>query len=142
MKERLIFFGGLLNAAFFVFHILLAMRIGAWDALPVEARALLGMSNTGSILVLLFFAAESLFYRKGLLGTTVGQTILFLVFVFYAVRAGEEVFVAPRFSPLIFISCLAVALIYLTAWVLSGRTDRPGRRERSSAPGADLKRAT
>lgn len=133
MKGRLVLLGGLFNSAFLVFHILLAVRIGAWDALPDEARALLSMFNTGSILVLFFFAAGSLIFRTDLLRTAVGQAILLLIFAFYAVRAGEEVAVAPRFSPLIFVSCLIVALVYLTAWILAGRGGRPNRRERSPA---------
>jgi hypothetical protein len=48
-----------------------------------------------------------------MLGTRLGRLVVLFVFMLYGSRAAEEIFVTPRFSPVIFIVCTLLALLYL-----------------------------
>lgn len=121
MNKALILAGGGLNALFAVLHVWLGWQIHLISNLPPGYKALLEMLNVGGTIFIAFFAYASFFCLRDLLDTALGKAVLFVVFLLYTTRAIEEVIIAPRFSPLIFVLCLIVGAIYLVALLRSGR---------------------
>jgi len=80
------------------------------------------MLNVGGVLFILFFALSSLCFAKEMLGTKLGRLVLFFVFLLYGSRAIEEIVIAPKFSPVIFVVCALLAGLYLVLYI---RTRKP-----------------
>ena len=121
MNKVLILAGGGLNALFAVLHVWLGWEIHLIRTLPPGYKALMEMLNVGGTIFIAFFAYTSFFCLRDLLGTALGKAVLFVAFLLYTSRAIEEVIIAPRFSPLIFVPCLIVGAVYLVVLVKSER---------------------
>jgi len=118
MSKALLVAGGVLNAFFFLFHLLLGYQIHHLTPVAPPYRALMEALNTGGALFILFFAYVSLFHGKELLQTGVGRVVLLLVSALYLSRAAEEFFLF-KFTPLTFGSCLLVGAIYVALFVIA-----------------------
>jgi hypothetical protein len=115
MSKRLLLIGGVFNALLTIFHIWLGWQIQLMPDLLPDYKALMQMLNVGVILMLAFATYTSLFCSGDLLTTALGKTTMLAIALFYAARAGDEIILAPEFSPAIFGVCLAVAVIYVLA---------------------------
>ena len=112
----------MVNAFFVIFHVWLGYRIHTSPGIAAGNRPLMEMLNVGGVLIILLFAVSSLCYAQEMLGTKLGRLVLLFIFLFYGSRAAEEIVIAPRFSPMIFIVCALLAALYL---VLFFRTAKP-----------------
>lgn len=118
MTRRLLFIGGVLNSAFFLFHLLLAYQISRLVQLAPPHRALMEALNAAGALFLFFFAYASFVHGKELLETGLGRVVLVLASALYLSRAAEEFFLFP-FNLAIFSSCLFVGAIYAALFVIA-----------------------
>lgn len=123
MNKRLLLVGGIFNAFFTVFHIWLGWQIQLLPGLLPEIKALMQMLNVAGILTIAFATFASFFCVEDLVGTGLGRATIILVALFYAIRAAEEIILAPEFSPVIFGVCLVVAMIYTLA--IAGTIRKP-----------------
>jgi hypothetical protein len=123
MNKRLLLVGGSFNAFFTVFHIWLGWQIQLLPGLLPEIKALMQMLNVAGILTIAFATFASFFCVEDLVGTSLGRATIILVALFYAIRAAEEIILAPEFSPVIFGVCLVVAMIYTLA--IAGAIRKP-----------------
>jgi hypothetical protein len=128
MSRILLTVGGIVNVLFGLFHIFLGWQIQIAPGLQPEARSLLQALNVGGTLMVFFLAYASLFRRTDMLSTGLGRATQVLAILLYWTRAAEEL-VLFSFTPVIFVSCLAVGGIYVAALLL-------GVRARSSEPAA------
>jgi len=101
--------GGVLNGLFALFHVWLGWRIGG-SGLPDAARGLMLALNAGGTLFIAFFAYAFLARGADLLSTGLGRATLAVCLLLYWSRAVEEIFWF-RFSPAIFVTCLAAGAI-------------------------------
>ena len=115
MSKRLFLIGGIFNALLTIFHLWLGWQIQLIPNLLPDYRALMQMLNVGVILILAFATYASWFCISDLQTTALGKTTTLLIALFYAMRAGEEIILAPEFSAVIFGVCLVVAVIYFLA---------------------------
>lgn len=113
MHRSLLVLGGLLNSILALFHVWLGWQIHLMTGLNPGHHALMEMLNAGGTLGIAFFAVGSLACAQDLLTTRLGKLLLGVVFLFYLLRAIEEILIAPRFSAVIFGVCLLIAVIYL-----------------------------
>ena len=118
MSKILLVAGGVLNALFFLFHLLLGYQIHHLGQLAPQYRALMEALNVGGVLFIFFFAYVSFFHGKELLETRLGQVVVLLVAALYLSRAAEEFFLF-RFTAAIFGSCALVAAIYIALFVIA-----------------------
>ena len=123
MSKRLLLIGGVMNGFFTVFHIWLGWQIQLIPDLLPDYKALMQMLNVGVVLVIAFATFVSFFCVRNLLTTDLGKTTMILIALFYAIRAAEEIILAPSFSPMIFGICLVVAMIYVLA--IAGAARKP-----------------
>jgi hypothetical protein len=123
MSKRLLLIGGIFNALLTIFHFWLGWQIQLIPDLAPDYKALMQMLNVGVILILVFATYASWFCISDLKTTALGKTTTLLIALFYAVRAGEEIILAPEFSAVIFGVCLIVAVIYILA--LAGALRKP-----------------
>lgn len=122
MNRILLRIGGWGNALFVVFHVWLGYHIHTSPGIAAGNRPLMEMLNVGGVLFILFFALSSLCFAKEMLGTKLGRLVLFFVFLLYGSRAIEEIVIAPKFSPVIFVVCALLAGLYLVLYI---RTRKP-----------------
>jgi hypothetical protein len=132
MNRGLLVVGGVLNVLLALFHFLLGYRIHLLTAVRPEHRALMEMLNAGGALMIVFFAVASLAFAADLLGTRLGKLVLGFVSLLYLSRAAEEIWVATRFSALIFAVCAAIGLLY-AALLLLPASSRAGATVAASA---------
>ncbi len=123
MNRILLRIGGVVNAFFVIFHIWLGYRIYKSPGFVEGNGPLLEMLNTAGVLSILFFAISSLCYAKEMLETKLGRLVVLFVFMLYGSRAAEEIFVASKFSPVIFIVCTLLALLYLFLFLRHSKTE-------------------
>lgn len=121
MSKALLIAGGILNAVFFVFHIILGYQIHQLTNLPAPYRALMEALNLGGVLFLFFFSYASFFQGKELLQTGLGRAILALAAVLHLSRAAEEFFLF-RFTVTVFVSCVLVGAIYVALFAIATKT--------------------
>ena len=138
MSRRLLFTGGILNAVFFLSHLLLGYQIYHLTDLATPYRALMEALNVGVVFFIFFLAYVSLFHGKELLETGLGRAVLILVSVLYLSRAIEE-FVLFNFSAAIFGACLFVGAIYVALLVISLQK-RPTLLGTSGVPAASARK--
>ncbi|HLP45520.1 MAG TPA: hypothetical protein VK469_06225 [Candidatus Kapabacteria bacterium] len=122
MTKRLLLTGGIVNAIFTLFHFYLHYQLYKLKNLPANLYSLLLMLNLGGILIILFFTLAFLFYSREVLGTKLGGLTLLFCSIFYGTRALEEIFLSPRFSIVIFSSCIITFLLFLMAWIMRKRS--------------------
>jgi len=80
-----------------------------------EHRALMGMLNISTALLVFFLAIGSIFFIKDVLTTRIGRFVLVVGFLLYALRAIGEVVLFPVFNVGIFVVCVIVAALYIVA---------------------------
>lgn len=112
-KNTLLTTGGILNAIFVLFHVWLGYMIHVNPAISQADRPLMEMLNVGGLLMILFIAVASLFYKKEMLTTSLGKLVSLLNIALYWSRAVEEIIISPVTKPIILISCIVLGLIYL-----------------------------
>lgn len=92
--ESVIKAGGIYNIAFVLFH-LLFWRIFNWKddlrSLSFLNRAIMQVLNLSLTLVFIIFSYISLVHTKELLSTSLGQSLLILISLFWSLRAIEQV---------------------------------------------------
>jgi hypothetical protein len=122
MNKKLLVLGGSINVLFTIFHIWLVWQLSQLTGLSPEIKSLLLMLALGGVLIIGYAAYVSLFCIKDMLTTKLGNTAMILVIVIYTSRAAEEIVLAPKFSPLIFCTCLVTAIIYVLTMVYNRKT--------------------
>ena len=122
MNRILLRVGGVVNAFFVLFHVWLGYQIHTSPGIAAGNRPLMEMLNAGGVLFILLFAISSLCYAQEMLGTRLGRTMFFFVFLLYGSRAIEEIIIAPQFSPAIFIICALLAGLYLILYCRTRKT--------------------
>ena len=116
--ESLVIIGGVLTAAFAVFH-LLFWKLFRWKtdlaSLTSLNRAIVQILNLCLTFIFVAFAYLSLVHSVELLATELGHSLLFLVAVFWYLRALEQVIFfglrKPR-SILFFLIFLVIGSLY------------------------------
>jgi hypothetical protein len=116
MNRILLRIGGWANALFVVFHVWLGYQIHTSPGIATGDRPLMEMLNAGGVLFILLFAVGSLCYAKEMLEKKLGRLVLLFVFLLYGSRAVEEIVIAPRFSPGIFVICSLLAGLYFVLY--------------------------
>ena len=104
---------GVLNAAFFAFHLLLATWIQRMPLVP-DARALMHAFNVGGLLMIGFLAYAFLFCRREL-GTRIGRGAILLGALVYLTRAAGELALFSRPSPVVVVTCVVAGALHLAA---------------------------
>ncbi|HLP46441.1 MAG TPA: hypothetical protein VK469_10860 [Candidatus Kapabacteria bacterium] len=122
MTKRLLLIGGIVNAIFTLFHFYLHYQLYKLKSLPANLYALLLMLNLGGILIILFFTLAFLVYSREVLTTKLGGLALLFCSIFYGTRALEEIILSPRFSIVIFSSCIITSLLFLVIWIMRKRS--------------------
>ena len=115
--------GGLFNLAFFLFHAFF-WQIFAWkDDLkkltPIN-RAVMQVLNLAVMFMLLIFAYISLFQMDELQTTSLGLTLIFLIALFWAIRAILQLVYFSRtklISYILFVIFVIGCLLYLIPWL-------------------------
>jgi len=122
MQKKLLLIGGVVNALFVVFHLLMGIALHKPSGLPADTHALLQMLNVGGSLFILFFTLAFLAYPVEVVNTRVGRlSLLFCVFL-YGTRAVEEIFWAPVFSPVIFSVCMVTTILFTGIFISTFRS--------------------
>ena len=118
-SETVIKIGGIYNLAFALFH-LMFWRLFRWKedlaSLTRINRAIMQVINLCLNFVFLTFAYISLFHTTELLSTSLGRTLLVLVFIFWILRAIEEIVffsLRKKISVTLLVVFVFGALIYL-----------------------------
>ena len=124
-SETVIIIGGIYNLAFVLFH-LMFWRLFRWKedlaSLTRINRAIMQVINLCLTFVFLAFAYISLFYATELLSTSLGKTLLVLIFIFWILRAVEQIVffgLRKKISVTLLVVFVFGALIYLLP-VLAG----------------------
>ena len=124
-SETVIIIGGLYNLAFALFH-LMFWRLFRWKedlaSLTRINRAIMQVINLCLTFVFLAFAYISLFHTTELLSTSLGNTLLVLIFIFWILRAIEQIVffgLRKKMSVTLLVVFVFGALIYLLP-VLAG----------------------
>lgn len=124
-SETAIIIGGIYNLAFALFH-LMFWRLFRWKedlaSLTRINRAIMQVINLCLTFVFLAFAYISLFHRTELLSTSLGNTLLVLIFIFWILRAIEQIVffgLRKKMSVTLLVVFVFGALIYLLP-VLAG----------------------
>lgn len=123
MNSILLRIGGAVNAFFVIFHVWLGYLIHTSSGIAAGDRPLLEMLNVGGVLIILLFAVSSLGYAQEILNTKLGRLVLLFIFLFYGSRAAEEIVISPKFSPMIFIVCALLAVLYLVLFYRSAKPE-------------------
>lgn len=105
-------FGGLLNAAGALFHVFLAHVVHVSNEIDQSTGALIQALNLATFLLIAFMAFASFAYRRELLETRLGRSVLVLVILLYGTRGIEEV-VLFNGSPVFLGYCALLVAIYL-----------------------------
>ena len=118
-SETVIIIGGLYNLAFALFH-LMFWRLFGWKedlaSLARINRAIMQVINLCLTFVFLVFAYISLFHTTELLSTSLGKTLLVLIFIFWVLRAIEQIVffgLRKKISVTLLVVLVFGALIYL-----------------------------
>ncbi|HVU35058.1 MAG TPA: hypothetical protein VHE61_16615 [Opitutaceae bacterium] len=115
--------GAAANALFFLFHLWLGWQLHQLTKLDPAIRSLLEMLNGGGAVCLLFLVFASWAVARELetaaRPTHLGRIVVLCALVLYAVRAAAEIMIAPRFNPVVFATCIATALLYAGALLVS-----------------------
>lgn len=111
MKRVLPLVCGGLDAAFLVFHGVLALWIARWPIGP-ELRALLQVFNIGGLLLIGFLAFTFLFCRAEW-ATRLGRAAALLGALVYLTRAAGELALFPAPKPAIVATCVVAGLLHL-----------------------------
>ena len=94
MDEILLLIGGIYNLLFAVFH-LLFWKIFDWKndlaLLTLVNRAIMQVINLCLTFVFIIFGVISLLHPNQMIGTDLGQTLIFLIAVFWFLRATEQI---------------------------------------------------
>ena len=116
--EEMVIAGGLFCAAFAVFH-LLFWKLFRWRTelakLTSINRSIVQILNLCLIFVFVVFAYLSLSYSSELVATQVGRALLFLIAVFWYLRAVEQALffgLQKLLSILLFVVFLLVGSLY------------------------------
>ena len=124
MHKILLLVGGILNLIFGLLHLSLGKALN-WSetlsCLSLDNQATVYTLNTHLAFICLAFAYLSLFQRKDLLTTRIGQAVTAAIGLFWILRAVNQVVfygVSAPDTPFWVIVCLVVSSIYLipTAW--------------------------
>jgi hypothetical protein len=115
----IIIIGGIYNLAFALFH-LMFWGLFRWKedltSLSRINRAIVQVMNLCLIFVFLAFGYISLFHTTELLSTSLGNTLLVLIFIFWILRAIEQIVffgLRKKISVILFIVCVFGAFFYL-----------------------------
>ena len=124
-SETVIIIGGIYNLSFALFH-LMFWRLFRWKedlaSLTRINRAIMQVINLCLTFVFLAFAYISLFHTTELLSTSLGNTLLVLIFIFWILRAIEQIVffsLRKKISVTLLVVFVFGALIYLLP-VLAG----------------------
>jgi hypothetical protein len=94
MDEILLVIGGIYNLLFAVFH-LLFWKIFDWKndlaSLTSVNRAIMQVINLCLTFVFIIFSVISLLYPDQMIGTDLGRTLIFLIVIFWFLRAVEQI---------------------------------------------------
>jgi hypothetical protein len=123
MNKILLRIGGAVNVFFVLFHIWLGYQIHVSPGITAGDKPLMEMLNAGGVLFILLFAISSLYYAEEMLGTKIGRLVMLFVFLLYGSRAVEEIIIAPKFSPVIFIVCALLAGLYLVLFIRTPKSE-------------------
>ena len=125
MNKRMLFFGGILNLAICVFHVMF-WKLYNWPdnllCLMPDDQARMQVLDILLILVFLFFAFVSLFYCKTMLSSSIGRLLAWFIVIFYFVRIVSQIVfwdVLIIKSIVIIIGCIFLILIYLVPIISS-----------------------
>ena len=121
MRRTLVVVGGVLNALFVAFHVVLGWRLHTIRGIDPGIRPLLETFNGVGALELAFFAFVTFAYPAELLGTRIGRAAIALVLATYLGRTLCEFLLFPKPSPLIIGTCLLVSAVYAAALVVRPR---------------------
>ncbi|MCW8127162.1 hypothetical protein [Microbulbifer halophilus] len=120
-----IMLGGFFNLGFAVFH-LLFWRLFDWKrdlaSLRFINRQVMQILNFCLIFTFLIFAYLSFFHPTELLATGLGRSLLFLIALFWLLRAAEQVVffgLHRRLSLALFFVFLAGTALYAYPWISS-----------------------
>lgn len=126
MRKTVVLIAGGFSLILVIFHVYLGLEIHGLDMLSSEHRALMGMLNISTALLVFFLAIGSIFFIKDVLTTRIGRFVLVVGFLLYALRAIGEVVLFPVFNVGIFVVCVFAALLYLVALLQgSGNVSEP-----------------
>ena len=126
MRKTIVLIAGGFSLILALFHVYLGWEIHGLDTLSSEHRALMGMLNVSTALLVFFLAIGSIFFVREVLNTRIGRLLLLVGFLLYALRAMGEVVLFPVFNVVIFVVCIIVAVLYLVALL-----QRPGNAAES-----------
>jgi uncharacterized membrane protein YedE/YeeE len=115
VRKTVVLIAGGFSLILIIFHVYLGFKIYGLDTLSSEHRALMGMLNISTALLVFFLAIGSIFFIKDVLTTRIGRFTLMVGFLLYALRAISEVVLFPVFNVGIFVVCVIVAALYLVA---------------------------
>lgn len=115
MIKIIVLIAGGFNFILAFFHVYLVWKIHSLDTLSSDHRALMGILNISTALLVFFLAIGSIFFIKEMLTTCIGRLILVFGFLLYALRAIGEITLFPAFNVIIFAACVLVAVLYLVA---------------------------
>ena len=115
MRKAVVLIAGGFSLILVIFHVYLGFQIHGLDMLSSEHRALMGMLNISTALLVFFLAIGSIFFIKDVLTTRIGRFTLMVGFLLYALRAIGEVVLFPVFNVGIFVVCVIVAALYIVA---------------------------
>ena len=94
MDEILLVIGGIYNLLFAVFH-LLFWKIFDWKndlaLLTLVNRAIMQVINLCLTFVFIIFGVISLLHPNQMIGTDLGRTLIFLIAIFWFLRAVEQI---------------------------------------------------
>ena len=94
MDEILLLIGGIYNLLFAVFH-LLFWKIFDWKndlaLLTLVNRAIMQVINLCLTFVFIIFGVISLLHPNQMIGTDLGRTLIFLIAIFWFLRAVEQI---------------------------------------------------
>ena len=122
-NSLLLWLGGLFNLGFFIFHIFFWKMFGWKDDLkklqPIN-RAVMQVLNICLMFCFLIFAYVSLFLADQLQTTILGLSLIFLIAIFWAIRAILQYVFFSRtrmVSHILFIIFVIGCLLYLIPWL-------------------------
>ena len=94
MDEILLLIGGIYNLLFAVFHLLFWKIFDLKNDLALLTlvnRAIMQVINLCLTFVFIIFGVISLLHPNQMIGTDLGQTLIFLIAVFWFLRATEQI---------------------------------------------------